>query len=305
VVKNMNLETSIVGIKLKHPLMNASGVLGYAREHVLRLIKYGLSAIVTKTITPKSRKGFDPPIIIDLPNGGLLNAVGLENPGKEIIIELVDEAKKHSVPIIVSIGGINEQEFIEVASIANDVGADAIELNLSCPHTRGYGIEIGSDPDSVYNVVKSTASVVSIPIIAKLGLSDRIIDVAGKALEAGAKALTLINTIKAIYIDVYTLKPVLTNIFGGLSGPPIHPIAVRVIYEIYKEFQPEIIGCGGITNWLDAAEMIIAGARALQIGTALRNNPQDTVNNILQGLKEWLIMHGFKNIYEVVGISVR
>ncbi|MEM2390262.1 MAG: dihydroorotate dehydrogenase PyrD [Ignisphaera sp.] len=302
---NLILETDIAGIKLKHPLMNASGILGYAREHILRLIKYGVAAIVTKTITPRPRKGFDPPIIVELPNGGLINAVGLENPGKEIIPELVDEAKRHSIPILISIGGVNEQEFIEVASTANDAGTDAIELNLSCPHTKGYGIEIGADPHNVYNIVKSVTSTVSVPVIAKLGLSDRIIEAAGKALEAGARALTLINTIKALYIDVYTLKPVLTNVFGGLSGPPIHPIAVRVVYEIYKEFQPEIIGCGGVSNWMDAAEFIVAGARAIQIGTALRINSKDVINNITEGLKMWLAIQGFKNIYEAIGASVR
>lgn len=301
----MNLETSIAGIKLRHPLMNASGILGYTREHILRLIRYGVAAIVTKTITLKPRKGYDPPILIELPNGGLINAVGLENPGKEVIPELVNEAKKHYIPILVSIGGVNEQEFIEVASVANDARADAIEINLSCPHTKGYGIEIGSDPHNVYNVVKSIASVVSIPVIAKLGLSDKVIEAADKALEAGAKALTLINTIKALYIDVYTLKPVLTNIFGGLSGPPIHPIAVRIVYEVYREFQPEIIGCGGISNWIDAAELIIAGARALQIGSAFQKNPQNVIDSILEGLKSWMSMHGFRDIGEAIGISVR
>ncbi len=301
----MNLEISIAGIKLRHPLMNASGILGYAREHILKLIRYGVAAIVTKTITPKPKRGYDPPILIELPNGGLINAVGLENPGKEAIPELVNEAKRHYMPILVSIGGVNEQEFIEVASVANDAGADAIEINLSCPHTKGYGIEIGTDPHNVYNVVKSVASVVSIPIIAKLGLSDKVVEAAGKAIEAGAKALTLINTIKSLYIDVYTLKPVLTNIFGGLSGPPIHPIAVRVVYEVYKEFQPEIIGCGGISSWIDAAEFIIAGARALQIGTALRGGSQNVIVSILEGLRNWMLIHGFRDIREAIGISVR
>ncbi|MCS7111378.1 MAG: dihydroorotate dehydrogenase PyrD, partial [Ignisphaera sp.] len=278
---------------------------GYTCEHILRLARYGVAAIVTKTITPKARRGFDPPILVELSNGGLINAVGLENPGKGVIPELVNEAKKHSIPILVSIGGVNEQEFLEVAVAANDARADAIEINLSCPHTKGYGIEIGMDPHNVYNVVKSITSVVSIPVIAKLGLSDRVVEAAGKSLEAGARALTLINTIKSLYIDVYTLKPVLTNIFGGLSGPPIHPIAVRVVFEVYKEFKPEIIGCGGISSWVDAAEFIAAGARALQIGTALGKDPQKVINSILKGLRNWMLMHEFKYINEAVGISVK
>lgn len=301
----MDLETSIAGVELKHPLMNASGILGYTREHILRLVGYGLAAVVSKTITPRPRRGLDPPIILELPNGGLINAVGLENPGKEAIWELVSEAKKHSIPIIVSIGGVNEQEFIEVASVADDAKANAVEINLSCPHTKGYGIEVGMDPGSVYSVVRSVASVVSIPVIAKLGLSDRVVEAASKSLEAGAKALTLINTIRSLYIDVYTLKPVLTNVFGGLSGPPIHPIAVRIVFEVYRELKPEIIGCGGISSWIDAAEFIAAGARALQIGSALRKNPHEVVSSILNGLRNWMQMHGFKHIYEAVGVGVK
>ena len=158
------LKVEVAGIKLRHPIMNASGFLGYTREHIKRLIEYNLAAVVTKTITPYPRKGYEPPIIIALRNGGLLNAVGLENPGKSCIAELVDEARKNNVPIIVSVGGSNEKEFIDVAIEAEEKGASAIELNLSCPHTKGYGIEIGLDPRNVFSVVKDVASVIKIPV---------------------------------------------------------------------------------------------------------------------------------------------
>jgi dihydroorotate dehydrogenase (NAD+) catalytic subunit len=297
------LAVSLAGIRLRHPIMNASGFLGYTREHVRRLASYGLAAVVTKTITPYAKKGYEPPIIIALRNGGLLNAVGLENPGKKCIGELVEEAKKVDVPLIISIGGLSEDEFIEVAVEAEEKGATAIELNLSCPHAKGYGLEIGLNPDNVFNVVKAVASVTRIPVVAKLGLSDEVVKAAGKALEAGAKGLTLINTIKAMSIDVYTLKPILTNVFGGLSGPPIHPIAVRVVYEVFREYKPEIIGCGGVSTWIDAAELIVAGAKAVQIGTALAlaSNPQDLVNGVLHGLENWLKLHGYKTITDAVG----
>jgi dihydroorotate dehydrogenase (NAD+) catalytic subunit len=299
----MSLEIDIAGLRLKHPVMNASGILGAYREHVDRLVSYGVSAVVTKTITPKPREGYNPPIIVELPTGGLLNAVGLENPGKNIVKELVLEAKKHSMPIIVSIGGRNEEEFTEVAIEADVCGADAVELNLSCPHAKGYGIEVGSDPNLVYNVVKTVSSAIKIPTIAKLGLCDKVVDSATKALEAGAKALTLINTIKAMYIDVYTAKPFLTNIFGGLSGPPIHPIAVRVVYEVYRETKAEIIGCGGIYDWVTAAEMILAGARAIQIGTALMKNPREVVENIVKGLRKWLRTLSLRSVEQAIGLA--
>lgn len=299
----MSLAVDIAGLRLKHPVMNASGILGSYREHIARLASYGVSAVVTKTITPKPREGYNPPIIVELPTGGLLNAVGLENPGKDIVEELVSEAKKFRIPIIVSVGGRNEEEFVEVAVKADTSNADAVELNLSCPHAKGYGIEIGSDPHIVYNVVKAVSSTVKIPVIAKLGLCDKVVDSALKALEAGARALTLINTVKAMYIDVYTAKPFLTNIFGGLSGPPIHPIAVRVVYEVYRETKAEIIGCGGIYDWATAAEMILAGARAVQVGTALMKNPREVVENIVKGLRLWIEMLSLQSIEQAVGLA--
>ncbi len=301
----MSLSTEICGIRLKHPLMNASGILGSYREHIARLASYGLSAIVSKTITPQPREGYETPIIIELPSGGLLNAVGLANPGKRIISELVAEAKRLGLPIIISIGGKEEKEFLEVAIEAERSGADAVELNLSCPHAHGYGLEIGSDPTLVRAVVREVASSLKIPVIAKLGLCDKLLESASRALEAGARGLTLINTVRAMYIDVFSAKPVLSNIFGGLSGPPIHPIAVRVVYEVYRELGAEMIGCGGVYDWRSAAELILAGARAIQIGTALARQGRKLVESILSGLRRWLEALGLKTIFEAVGLAQR
>ncbi len=301
----MSLSTEICSIHLKHPLMNASGILGSYREHIARLASYGLSAIVSKTITPQPREGYETPIIVELPSGGLLNAVGLANPGKRVISELVAEAKRLSLPIIISIGGREEKEFLEVAIEAERSGADAVELNLSCPHAHGYGLEIGSEPTLVRAVVREVASSLKIPVIAKLGLCDKLLESASRALEAGAHGLTLINTVRAMYIDVFSAKPVLSNIFGGLSGPPIHPIAVRVVYEVYRELDAEIIGCGGVYDWRSAAELILAGARAIQIGTALARQGRKLVESILSGLRRWLEALGLKTISEAVGLAQR
>lgn len=299
----MSLSVKIVGTELRHPIMNASGILGARKEHVARLVEYGVSAVVTKTITVEPREGYSPPIIVELPTGGIINAVGLENPGKTVIGELVSEARRLGVPIIVSVGGRSEGEFIDVALEADKNGANAIELNLSCPHAKGYGIEIGSDPVTVYSTVKAVASTVKTPVIAKLGLCDKMVESAIKALEAGAKALTLINTIRAIYIDVFTAKPVLSNIFGGLSGPPLHPIAVRAVYEVYRETGAEIIGSGGVYDWKTAAEMILAGAKAIQIGTALMKEPRKVIQGIVEGLKAWLEEINISNIEYAVGLA--
>ncbi|MEM1532788.1 MAG: dihydroorotate dehydrogenase PyrD [Desulfurococcaceae archaeon] len=298
----MLLGVSVAGLSLKHPVMNASGILGSSPEHIDILVSYNVSAVVTKTITLQPREGYETPIIIELPNGGVLNAVGLANPGVGAVKSLVSRAKALKVPLIASIGGRNEDEFIKVAIAVDEAGVDAIELNLSCPHTKGYGIEIGVDPHNVYSVTKNVASITTKPILAKLGLSDSIVKSCEKALSAGAKALTLINTVKAMFIDVYTAKPVLSNVFGGLSGPPIHPIVVRVVYEVYRELKPEIVGCGGVSTWSDAAELILAGARAIQVGTALMKGGE-VVARILKGLEEWLKIMNLKGVEEAVGLA--
>lgn len=300
----MSLEITIASIKLKHPIMNASGILGNTPGGIIKLVKLGFSAIVTKTITPKPREGYKPPIIFSLPTGGLINAIGLANPGKKAIRELVRVAKEFNIPIFVSIAGENSDAFVDVAIEAQQAGANALELNLSCPHAKGYGIELGADPNRVKEVVEAITSTVSIPVFAKLGLTDKVVEAAGKALEAGAKGIVLINTIKAMYIDVYALKPALYAVYGGLSGPPIHPIAVRIIYDVYKEYQAEIIGVGGVYDWKTAAEFIVAGAKAIQVGTALVYNDK-VVNEILEGLKQWLKYHNVKSIHELVGIAHR
>ncbi|MEM3927260.1 MAG: dihydroorotate dehydrogenase PyrD [Desulfurococcaceae archaeon] len=302
---NTKIAINIAGMAIEHPVMNASGVLGgFEPEHIDLMAKRGVSAFVTKTMTLEPRKGFEPPIIVILENQGALNAVGLSNPGVKSIDRLVKRAKLYGKPIIVSIGGSNIDEFVKAALIAEDAGADAVELNLSCPHTKGFGLEMGADPSLVYQVVKDTSSVLKKPVIVKLGLSDRVVESAGKALEGGAMALTLINTLKAMAIDIYTLRPILSNIYGGLSGPPIHPIAVRVVYDVFKEHEAEIIGCGGIYSWKSAIELILAGAKALQVGTALVMN-EGVIQEIIDGITKWLEIMGIDKLEDAVGLAVR
>lgn len=302
---SVKIGINVAGIALEHPVMNSSGVLGgFEPEHIDLLAKKGVSAFVTKTMTLEPRKGFEPPIVIMLDNQGALNAVGLSNPGVRNIDKLIKRARLHGKPIIVSIGGGGTKEFAEAALIAENAGADAVELNLSCPHTKGFGLEIGTDPALVHQIVKDTVSVLEKPVIVKLGLSDKVVESAGKALEAGARALTLINTVKAMAIDIYTARPVLSNIYGGLSGPPIHPIAVRVVYDVFREYEAEIIGCGGISSWKSAIELMLAGARAIQVGTALVMN-DNIIEEIISGITTWLEIMGFDKVEDVVGLVTK
>jgi len=297
------LETRVAGLQLVHPVMNASGILGYLPEHADLMASWGVSAIVSKTFTREPREGYNPPIIVRLRCGSLLNAVGLSNPGKAGLRPFVESANKHGVPVIVSVGGISVNDFIDVAITAEEVGSSAVELNMSCPHFKGGGLELGRDPVAVFNTVREVSSAIRIPVIVKLGLSDRIVDASVKALEAGAKALTLINTVRGMAIDVYSFKPFLTNVYGGLSGKSIHPIAVWAVYSVYKETLADIIGVGGVFTWKDAAELILAGSRAIQVGTALVYRGPDAVRNIVRGLYVWLRNVGGRSLLDLVGAA--
>jgi dihydroorotate dehydrogenase (NAD+) catalytic subunit len=302
----VDLSIKVLGLRLVHPFMNASGILGWLPEHIPILKTYGVSTIVTKTFTLEPRVGHREPVIIELPYGGIINSIGLSNPGITGLKRFMDVAKKSGLPIIVSIGGRSSNEFREIAIKVEGMGANAIELNLSCPHTKEYGLELGADPSMAYEITRGVASSVRVPVIAKLGLTDKIIEISGKVLEAGAKALTLINTIRAMIIEVYSARPFLSNIYGGLSGSPIHPIAVRVIYDVYREYgDVDILASGGVINWYDAAEFILAGARAIQLGTALILKREEAIPELLRGLRSWLTELNVKSIEEVVGLAVR
>ncbi len=298
------LETEVGGLRLTNPLMPASGILGGnegAFEYLAKRAKLG--ALVTKSITPEPRKGYDPPIVVST-DCGLVNAVGLSNPGKGIIKKLVEVGKRYNLPVIVSIAGKDEKDFQEVAWEASDAGASALELNLSCPHAKGMGLELGMDIDMVKRITEAVATTVDIPVFVKLGYVDKLVETASKALEVGASGLTLINTLRAMVIDVDAMKPVLSNKVGGLSGRAIHPIAVRAVYEVYKETKAPIIGVGGVYTWRDAVELILAGASAIQIGTALVDEGPKVFSEVSAGIAWWLKSKGFKTLKEAVGLAV-
>lgn len=302
----MRIDVSIGGLYLRSAVTNASGVLEFDPAAARKMIEAGAGTVVLKSATKEFRAGYPYPRIARVP-GGWVIAVGLANPGAERVKEIVREVKKAvgDAPVIAGAAGQSVDEFVEVSAMLEEGGADAIELNLSCPHFKGGGIELGQDPSTVREVVRSVASTVKVPVIAKLGLSDKILDVAVKSLEGGARALTLINTIRAMKIDVYKKRPVLGNKHGGLSGEAIHPVAVRVIYDVYKETRADIFGAGGVKDWESAAELILAGAKAVQIGSALVDRGEVVITEVVRGLQKFLWIEGFSSLSEIVGLAHR
>ncbi len=298
------LSISVSTLDLVNPLVLASGILGNDGLLLARAAKAGFGAVTTKSITIEPRKGYDTPIIAFV-DSGLLNAVGLSNPGYKALPEIIRGAREGGAPVIVSIAASTEDEFHLIASYAEEHGADAIELNLSCPHVKGHGLQIGQDPEYTHGIVKVVSGSVKIPVFIKIGVTDKMMETVSKSLDAGAEAVVAINTLKAMAIDVYAKKPVLSNVYGGLSGPAIHPVATRVIYEIYREYNPPIIGVGGVSTWMDAVEFLLAGASAVGIGTAVAFRGLSIAREILDGIEEYLVSEGFSSIREVIGLAHR
>jgi len=298
----VGLEVLVGGLRLKHPVMVGSGVLGDKPELIERVIREGdPSAVVTKTLTKYRREGYLPPIIVELGCDSYLNAVGLANPGIEVVNDLVSVGLKYGIPIVVSIAGSSIDEFVELGIKAELGKASAIELNLSCPHVKGLGAELGRDPQTTYEVVRNVKSVVKIPVWVKLGPWDNVVEVASKSLSAGANALVLINTLRGMKIDIYSRKPILTARVGGLSGKALHPIAVRVIYEVYKELKCDIVGVGGVLNHETAIELILAGAKAVQVVSALIKNPPTVIKEIVNSISNYMNEIDIKDIKQLVG----
>jgi dihydroorotate dehydrogenase (NAD+) catalytic subunit len=297
------LATEIAGLKLVNPTMLASGILGYTGLSLMRVIEAGAGAVVTKSIGLEPRKGYPNPTVIQV-DCGLLNAMGLPNPGISYFIKEMKELKNCQVPIIMSIYGYSPEGFAKVAENAAKSGADAIELNVSCPHIREAGAEIGCNPFSLTEVVKEVKRRVYIPVIVKLTPNvANISEIAKAAEKAGADAITAINTVKGMSIEIETHRPLLANKVGGLSGPAIKPIAVRGVWEIYKSVDIPIIGCGGIIGWKDAIEFMLAGAAAVQIGTAIAFNGLKVFSSVNDGITKYLTRKSFKNVKEIVGLA--
>ena len=299
------LGVDLAGLRLANPTMLASGILGLSTESLGNIVKSGAGAIVTKSVGLKPRKGYPNPTVVQA-SCGLINAMGLPNPGINEFIKEIREAKNFDVPFIVSVYGFSAEEYVRVAKKAVYAGADAVELNVSCPHVGETGSEIGQNPKILAEVVRKVKTVVEKPVFVKLSPNvTNIAEIAEVAAKAGADAITAINTVKAMAIDTETAIPILSNKIGGLSGPAIKPIAVRCVYEIHEKVKLPIIGCGGVTNWRDATEFLLAGASAVQIGTAVAIKGPNVFKSIIRGINAYLKKKGLKSVKEIVGLSHR
>ena len=255
------------GVRMDNHLILAAGVLGTTGASLTRILASGAGAVVTKSIGPFPHEGHPGPCFCEI-NGGLINAMGLPNPSKDFVTELVPLSGK---PVVASVFGGSPEEFREVASWFKG-RVSGIELNLSCPHAEGYGAAIGSDPFMVEACTKAVKSL-GMPVWVKLTSNVTDITKCGIAAErGGADGIVAINTVKAMRISTDLRRPVLGNRFGGLSGPAIFPIAVRCVYELYEACSIPVIGCGGVSSALDVVEIMMAGASAVQVGSAVIND---------------------------------
>jgi dihydroorotate dehydrogenase (NAD+) catalytic subunit len=303
-LKNNLLSVDIAGLKLHSPTALASGILGYSADSLQAVAESGAGAVVTKSVGVTPRMGYANPTVVQA-KSGLINAIGLPNPGIDQYVEEIRYTKSIlQVPLIVSIYGYSADEYALAAKKAVEAGADAVELNVSCPHVKYTGSEIGQNPKLLKDVVCKVKAEVRKPVIVKLSPNvTNIVEIADVAAKAGADALTVINTVRAMAIDAETMLPVLSNIRGGLSGPAIKPIALRCVYDIYESVKTPIMGCGGITDWRDAVEFLLAGAVAVQVGTAIAMEDRGVFQTINKGIEAYLKKKGYGSVKEIVGLS--
>ena len=295
------LETSIGRLTLERPGMVASGIMDETGDSMARMLRLGAGAVVSKSIGSEHREGHRNPTMVEYPYG-FVNALGLPNPGIEAFAAEMEIAVKEG-PIIGSIFGSTGEEFASLAAKMEEYGASAVELNLSCPHAKGYGIELGTDVSVVHTVVSSVKDAVRIPVFAKLTPSTHQIVELGKAVQnAGGDGVVAINTLRAMSISPEFAMPILHNKYGGLSGPALKPVGVRAIYDLYRELEIPLIGVGGIYTWRDAAEYIMAGASAFQVGSAIGAdiNVFGTINT---GLENFMKEFGYSSIKDMVGAA--
>jgi len=299
------LKVEIAGIKLKNPVMTASGTFGYGQEYAPFIDLNRLGAMILKGITLKPKMGNPPPRIIETPSG-MLNAIGLQNVGVEMLIkEKLPYLKKFNTPVIINISGDTIEEYVELAQklgeISKEMKIAGLEVNISCPNVKKGGMVWGTDAKATYKIVSSIRKTTSLPLVVKLtpNVTD-IKTIAQAAEEAGADALSLINTLVGMVVDIDSRKPKLANISGGLSGPAVKPVALWLVWQVFQTVNIPVIGIGGIIKIEDALEFIIAGAQAIEIGTANFLNPKVTIE-IIEGIQKYLIEKNIKDINELVG----
>ncbi|NLL67765.1 MAG: dihydroorotate dehydrogenase [Clostridiaceae bacterium] len=298
---SINLKVNIGGLELKNPVIAASGSFGFGREYSRYFDLNRLGGIAVKGLTPLPRKGNPPPRIAETPSG-ILNSVGLQNPGvHEFIEKEIPFLRGFDTAIIANASGNTVEEYESMVEILSDADVDAIELNLSCPNVKEGCLSFGSSAKGVNNVVSSVKKYAKKPLIVKLtpNVTD-ITEIAKAAEDAGADSVSLINTILGMAIDAKTRRPILGNITGGLSGPAVKPIALRMVYQVSKAVKIPVIGMGGISNGTDAIEFLLAGASAVMIGTAGFVNPMAWVETI-EGIEAYMALNHVNAVTELIG----
>ncbi|RMA93222.1 dihydroorotate dehydrogenase [Hydrogenothermus marinus] len=300
-----SLSYELFGIKFKNPVWTASGCFSYGLEVAENLYDISkLGAVVVKGLSYEPRTGNPPQRIVETP-AGMLNSIGLQNPGVKYFAEnILPKLKKYDTIIIANVFGEDEEEYLKVADFLNKTdGVHALELNVSCPNVKKGGIAFGSDPETLYNLVYKLKQITDKPILVKLSpnITD-IRDTANACIEAKADGLVLINTLLGMAIDVEKEQPILATKTGGLSGPAILPVAVRMIYQVFEKYGSfvPIIGVGGITTTEDALQHFLAGAVAIQIGTANFYDPYSPLK-VIEGLRKHLNKKGYEHILQLVG----
>lgn len=296
-----DLSVKIAGVEFNNPIIAASGTFGFGREYGEFYPLEKLGGISCKGITLKRRDGNPPPRVAETPSG-ILNAVGLQNPGVDVFInEDLPWLKQQNTVVIANIAGNTHEEYCEMAEKLSDTEVDMIELNISCPNVKSGGVQFGTSCESVGAITNEVRKHCKKPLIVKL--SPNVTDIASIAQSAeasGADAVSMINTLTGMRIDINTRRPIIRNNTGGMSGPAVFPIAVRMVWQVANAIKIPIIGMGGISKWEDAVEMLIAGASALQVGTAFFSDPYAPIK-INEGLNKFLDDNGMKSVTELTG----
>lgn len=303
-MKKPNLSVNIGGIQMKNPVVTASGTFGFGPEYSSFIDLSRLGAIVVKGITLEPRVGNPTPRLVETP-AGVLNSIGLQNPGVESFIEeILPHLLDCDLPVIVNIAGDTVEDYARLAGRLDRVsGVSGLEVNISCPNVKRGGMQFGSDPSAAAEVTRAVKGNTGLPVIVKLSPNvTSIVSVAEKVAAAGADALSMINTLLGMAIDIKERRPLLGNIMGGLSGPAVKPVAVRAVWEVYREVNIPIIGMGGITTADDAIEFILAGAAAVAVGTANFINPFATME-VLKGIEEYLVENRVRDIRDLTGAA--
>lgn len=298
-----DLSIEIAGMHFRNPLLLASGFLGISQEIFNRLYRSGLGAVVSKSISVDPMEGYKGPTIVSINQKSYLNAIGLSNPGADAFSE---EISSNTVPLIVSLVGSSATEFPNLIKKFDKLNILGYEINLSCPHVAKMGMEVGDDPTLVTKIIKTIKANTKKPVIIKVGIGNvDVVKLADIIEESGADAITAINTIRAMAINTETGMPILSNKIGGLSGSSIKPIGVRCVYEISKKVSIPVIGCGGIMNWEDVIEYMLAGATTVELGSVIGYHGLGVINKIIKGISGYLDKKGYKSIKEIIGIAHR